>query len=178
MIHVQLTHQEIGLLRKKSARQVTIPKQAGAHRPEPGAAVTAYAKAQRDKHGNIVKKREQIRCIITIVTDQPGQWVCEYLPGMTEQPRFLTARPGRRGDYTTELRYAMRDEPEAVSESWGARFAESARSSERLRHDWERRRAIAEIEQAIDRLESVGTKSDRGRVQAMRSALRRLQNAA
>ena len=40
------------------------------------------------------------------------------------------------------------------------------------------KQAIAEVEQAIDRLEAVGLESDRGRVQAMRSAVRRLRNAA
>jgi len=178
VIHARLTHEELRLLRRKGIRQVVVEKTAGAHRPEPGHAVMAYAPVERDTDGQVVKKRERVRCVIVLVTDEPGRWVCEYLPGVTEKPRFLTARPGKRGDYTTEERYAMADEPECVPEQWEAKFAEDARSAEQIRDDWARRQAIAEVEQAIDRLEAVGLESDRGRVQAMRSAVRRLRNAA
>ncbi len=176
MIHDRLTHAELALLRKGSPRETIIQKTAGAHRPEPGQTVTAYAPAERED-GQIVRRRQQIRCVIFTVTDEPGRWRCGYRPGATERPRFLTARPGKRGDYTTEARYAMADEPECVPESYEAKLATDARSAEQIREDWQRRRAIVEIEEAIDRLEAVGLESDRGRVQAMRSAIRRLRNA-
>lgn len=117
MIHVRMTHRELGLLRKKSIRSVNVPKGEGARRPQLDQAVIAYAPALRDEGGEVVKKREQLRCIIITVVDEPGRWVCEYLPGATEQHRYLTARPGKRGDYTTDERYAMKDEPEAIPES-------------------------------------------------------------
>lgn len=122
MIHARLTHAELALLRKGSPREAVVEKTAGAHRPEPGQTVTAYARAEYED-GELVRRRQQVRCVIFTVEDEAGQWRCGYRPGATEKPRFLTARPGKRGDYTTEERYAMVDEPEAVPESWERQVA-------------------------------------------------------
>ena len=126
MIYDRVDHLQVARLRSRTVGRVRVGKAAGAHRPDVDGSVTAYAPAVIED-GEVVKKREAIRCVIVEVEDAPGAWIVSYRAGVIERPRFLTARPGKRGDYTTDERYAMRDEPEAVPESWEREVARVAR---------------------------------------------------
>ena len=118
MIHDRVDHLQIARLRSRTIGKARVQKHAGAHRPEVDDRVTAYAPAVVED-GELVKKRESLRCVIVHVEDDTGAWLVSYRVGKIERPVFLTARPGgRRGDYTSEERYAMPDEPEVITESW------------------------------------------------------------
>lgn len=118
MIHDQVDHLQIARLRSRTIGKARVQKHAGAHRPEVDDRVTAYAPAVVED-GEVVRKREAIRCVVVQVENENGAWLVHYRAGGIERPVYLTARPGgRRGDYTTDERFAMRDEPEVITESW------------------------------------------------------------
>lgn len=121
-----MTHEELALLRRGQARQMRVRVDPGAVTPAEDDAVRAYAVAER-KDGAVVRRRAALRCRVVRVERGEAEWTVTYVPGAVGKPRFLTARPGKRGDYTTELRYAMRDEPEVVPESWDRHVARVAR---------------------------------------------------
>lgn len=120
VIWVRLTHEELALLRRGQARQLKLRREPGSRTPGEGDPVRVYAAAVRED-GAVVRKRATLRCRITLVQREESCWTVTYGQGQVAKPRFLTARPGKRGDYTTELRYAMKDEPECVPESWERR---------------------------------------------------------
>ena len=134
MIHVRLTREELGMLRKGTVRQHRVPKTAGAHCPEPGVTrVSAYAPAEYERvdgRRERLQRRQTVACLVTAVMSQPDAWVVTFAPGSPDRPRFLMARSGR-GDYTSELRLAMRDEPECVPESWERKLAATVERVER-----------------------------------------------
>ena len=118
MIHDRVDHLQIARLRSRTIGKARVQKHAGAHRPEVDDRVTAYAPAVVED-GEVVRKREQIRCVVVQVENENGAWLVHYRAGGIERPVYLTARPGgRRGDYTLDERFAMRDEPEVITESW------------------------------------------------------------
>lgn len=141
MIHVRLTREELGLLRKGAPRTHHVPKTAGARCPRPDVTrVGAYAPAEYEMQDGVrvrVRRREIVACLVTAVADDGSAWVVTFRPGSPDVPRFLAARSGR-GDYTSELRLAMRDEPECVPESWERRVAKVATSPPpKSRKPWE-----------------------------------------
>lgn len=128
MIWVRLTHEELSLLRRGQTRSVEVPLHAGGAAPGEDTPVRAYAVAER-KDGAIVRRRAAVRCRVVAVERASSAWLVTYAPGAVGKPRFLTARPGKRGDYTADVRYAMRDEPECVPESWERRAERVARQT-------------------------------------------------
>ena len=127
MIHVRLTHQELALLRRGTTNTLRIAKNAGSRTPDLGQRVQAYAPAEYERETReLVRRRQTLRCLVIDVTSESGCWTITYRAGAIQPPRFLTARPGKRGDYTSDERYAMKDEPEVIPESWDRRVARVA----------------------------------------------------
>lgn len=200
MIHARVTNGELRFLRRGVTRTLAVEKRPGRRRPQIGAALLAYAPATyepelgRDGARVVDLPREEVRCRVTAVENGRGEWTVSYTVGSVEPARFLRARPGMvkltpnpdggdpipdgDADYTTSVASAAHGEPECVPESWEREVTKQARTVEQVRDDYERRKAIEKIEAAIDDLERVGLDSDRGRVQQMRAAVRRLRNAA
>ena len=151
MIHARLTHEELRLLRRNVTRTIRVAKQPGKRTPQLGAQVQAYARAVVED-GEVVRKRETLRCVILEVKNQPGAWIVTYRAGTVEPARFLRARPGMvkltpnpeggdpipdgDADYTTSTASAARGEPECVPESWERQVARTrdAGIPERVQH--------------------------------------------
>lgn len=127
MIHVRLTHPELALLRRGTVNTMRVAKNAGARTPDLGQRVQAYAPAEYERETReLVRRRQTLRCLVIAVTTEDGCWTITYRAGAIQPPRYLTARPGKRGDYTSDERYAMKDEPEVIPESWDRRVARVA----------------------------------------------------
>lgn len=143
MIHARLTHEELRLLRRNVTRTVRVEKRPGGRTPQLGAQVQAYAPVVRE-HGEVVRKRETLRCVILAVESERGAWIVTYRAGSVEPARFLRARPGMvkltphpeggdpipdgDADYTTSIASAAHGEPECVPESWEREVARRAKA--------------------------------------------------
>ena len=119
-----VTAAHLNMLRRGAAQVVEIPADPpapGARAPRPPVTVGKSYAAQLAPF-----TRSKLRVIVLALELDGAVWRATVKAGDVEKPRFLTARPGRRGDYTTDEKYAMRDEPEAVPESWERRAAKLA----------------------------------------------------
>jgi hypothetical protein len=121
---VIVTEAQLTMLRKGAVQVVEIP----ARQPAPGARAPRPPVTVGKSYGAQLAPftRSKMRVIVHGLELVGGVWRATVRAGDVEMPRFLTARPGRRGDYTTDEKYAMRDEPECVPESWERRAARLA----------------------------------------------------
>lgn len=134
MIYVRLTHPELALLRRGTTNTMKVAKNAGSRTPDLGQRVQAYAPAEYERDTReLVRRRQTLRCLIIDVTSESGWWTVTYRAGAIQPPRYLTARPGKRGDYTSEERYAMKDEPETVGPEVLEQYAKDAERTNELR---------------------------------------------
>lgn len=178
---IRTTHAEIKMLRAGSARDIPVPtRRAGAPVPpcplHIGTTYPLLAVAAGER------KREVLHALATDArfNAHTGEWVVTFRAGQAvEQPRYLRARPGRAGsgnhDYTTVEAQAVRDEPEPVAPAVIQRQTADARTAEELRDDHARQQHRDAIEHHIAELERLSDPANRGRIQGLRAALRRLR---
>ena len=141
-----VTEGQLRLLRKGATLTVTIPADpAPFARPRPPVTIGRSYGAQLAPF-----TRSKLRVIAAAVQLDGDTWRVTIHAGDVEQPRFLKARPGGlEGDYTSNVSKAARDEPEPVDEATLTRFEKDARSAERVRSDYETRKACRRLEDAI-----------------------------
>jgi hypothetical protein len=119
-----VTEAQLTMLRKGAVQIIEIP----ARQPAPGARAPRPPVTVGKSYGAQLAPftRSKMRVIVHGLELAGGVWRATVKAGEIEKPRFLAARPGRRGDYVTDERYAMREEPECVPESWERTVARAA----------------------------------------------------
>lgn len=177
---ITTTHATLKMLRAGRLEVVTIPVMD----PKPGARASTCPVAPDREYLLMARatddhRREKLRALALDVVRQGDSWLVTFRAGVgVEQVRYLSARPGSSGDYTTVEGRAAKDEPEPVDEVQLKRFEKDARTAEQVRLDWERVATVRDIEAAIGRLEERGDEADRTALQKLRSARRELLKAA
>ena len=200
MIHDRVDHLQIARLRSRTIGHLRVEKRPGVKTPQLGGPVEAYAPVERDDDGEVVKKRETLRCMIVEVASEPGAWIVTYRAGHVEPGRFLRARPGAvkltpdpdggdpipdgDADYTTSTASAARGEPECVPKDVQAEYAAQADTMNRMRQIVQRReareaRSLMSLHERLRELEGSRHTADITReLRAIRQRIERAERAA
>lgn len=119
-----VTAAQLKMLRKGAVQVIEIP----ANAPAPGAAAPKPPVEVGRAYGAQLAPftPSKLRVVVHGLELDDQTWRATVTAGDVEKPRFLAARPGKRGDYVTDERYAMKDEPECIPEQWDARVARVA----------------------------------------------------
>lgn len=165
---IRTTHATIKMLRAGREETITLP--AIPPRP-PARAYTSPVRVDKEvtlkANATDDRKAERLTALITSVTLNDDQVTITCRHGIAvETPRYLAARPGRTGDYTTIEHRAIPDEPEPVDRAYQQRIERDSRTAEEHRLHHETRQQRDAMAAAIDELA--------GRPDIGRDAARRL----